>query len=175
MPDTVKEQCRQDNELIKEVKEKKSRSTQDAAAPYRIQRNQMYINGNVNISAPQPQDLFKGPKEQIKLNKILFIASEAVNEQERNIKGFVTKTESIENVQDAYTRITQICGDSDHIMCAYSVRVNGGDVSGYVDDGELGGGAKLKSVWEHKTSLMCQSLLHGCVGESIWVKKDLDV
>ena len=50
-------------------------------------------------------------------------------------KAFVTKTDSTEKVKDAYTRIAQICGDSDHIMCAYSVRVNGGDVSGYVDDG----------------------------------------
>ena len=32
MPDAVKEQRRQNNELIKEAKEKKSRSTQDAAA-----------------------------------------------------------------------------------------------------------------------------------------------
>ena len=28
----------------------------------------------------QPQDLFKGPEEQIKLNKIWYTASEAVNE-----------------------------------------------------------------------------------------------
>ena len=32
MPDAVKEQHRQNNELIKEAKRKKSRSTQDAAA-----------------------------------------------------------------------------------------------------------------------------------------------
>ena len=56
------------------------------------------------------------------------------------------KTDSIEKVQDAYTRIAQIYGDSDHIMCTISVRVNGGDVSGYVDDGEHGGGAKLRSL-----------------------------
>ena len=33
-------------------------------------------------------------------------------------------------------------------MCTYSVRVNGGDVSGYVDDREHGGGAKLRSAIE---------------------------
>ena len=61
------------------------------------------------------------------------------------------KTDSIEKVQDAYARIAQICGDSDHIICAYSVRVNGGDVSGYVDDVEHGGGAKLRNAIEHKS------------------------
>ena len=45
-------------------------------------------------------------------------------------------------VQDAYTRIAQIC--------VYSVGVNGGDASGYVDDGEHGGGSKLRSVIEHR-------------------------
>ena len=81
----------------------------------------------------------------------MYTASEAVNEQESYFKAFVTKTDSIEKVRDAYTRIAQICGDSDHIMCAYSVRVNGGDVSGYVDDGEHGGGTKLRSATENKS------------------------
>ena len=36
-------------------------------------------------------------------------------------------------------------------MCAYSVRVNGGDVSGYVDDGEHGEGTKLRSAIENKS------------------------
>ena len=72
-------------------------------------------------------------------------------------------------------RIAQVCGDSDHIMCACSVRVNGGDVPRYVDEGEHVGGAKLRSSIEHKTSLMCQSLLHRYMEESIWVKKDSDM
>ena len=153
MPHAVKEQCRQNNELIKEAKEKNQGVPKIQQLHYRIQRNQLYINRNIyrpSISAPQPQDLFKGPKEQIKLNKTVYTANEAVNEQENYFKAFVTKTNSIEKVQDAYTRIAQICGDSDHIMCAYPVRVNSGDVSGYVDDGEHGGGAKFRSVIEHK-------------------------
>ena len=72
--------------------------------------------------------MFKGPKEQIRLNKILYATSEAIIEQESYFKAFVAKTDSIEEVQDVYTRIAQICGDSNHIMCVYSVRVNGGDV-----------------------------------------------
>ena len=74
-----------------------------------------------------------------------------MTEQESYFKGFVTKTHSIEKVQDEYTRIAEICGVSDHIMCAYSVRVNGGDVSGYVDDGGHGEGAKLRSAIENKS------------------------
>ena len=35
-------------------------------------------------------------------------------------------------------------------MCSYIVRVNGGDVSGYMDDGEQGGCVRLRSVKEHK-------------------------
>ena len=55
------------------------------------------------------------------------------------------------------------------------MRVNGRDVSGYVDDGEHGGDAKFKSPTEHKTSQMYESVLHGYVGESFWVKMDSDV
>ena len=35
-------------------------------------------------------------------------------------------------------------------MCAYTVTVNGTDISGYVDDGEYDGGAMLTSAIEHK-------------------------
>ena len=52
-----------------------------------------------------------------------------MTEQESYFKAFVTKTDSIKKLQDAYTKIIQICGASDHIMCVYSVRVNGGEVS----------------------------------------------
>ena len=167
MPDAVKEQCRQNNELIKEAKEKNQGVPKMQQLHYKVQRNQLYINGNIYrppISAPQPQDLFKGPEEQIKLNKIVYTASEAVNEQESYFTAFVTKTDSIEKVQDEYTRIAQICGDSDHIMCAYSVRVNGGDVSGYVDDGEHGGGTKLRSAIENKSLTNVSIFVAGVYG-----------
>ena len=68
------------------------------------------------------------------------------------LNSFVTKTNVRDKVQDAYTRIAQRCKDSDHIMCAYPVRVNDGDVSGYVDGRGHGGCAKLRSAIEHKTA-----------------------
>ena len=80
----------------------------------------------------------------------MYTTSEAVNEQESYLKAF------------EYTRIAQICGDTYPIMCAYSVRVNGGDVSGYVDYGEHGGGAKLRSAIEHKNLTTVFSLC--CMG-----------
>ena len=103
-----------------------------------MQRNQLDISGDVYrppLLACQPQNLLKGSDKQIGLNKILHTASEAMTDQESYFKAFVIKTDSIEKAQDAYTRIAQICGYSDHIISAYSVWVNDGDVSGYVDDG----------------------------------------
>ena len=61
-----------------------------------------------------------------------------MTEQQSYFKTFVTKADSIGKVQDTYTKIAHIHGDSDHIMCAYSVRVYGEDISGYVDDGGHG-------------------------------------
>ena len=50
-------------------------------------------------------------------------------------------------------------------MCAYSVRVNGGDVSGYVDDRGHGQDAKLRSAIEHK-NLTNVSVRLCCMGMS---------
>ena len=67
-------------------------------------------------------------------------------EQQWYLKAFVTKADSIKKVQHAYIRTAQISENSEHIMCAYSLSVNDADVSGYVDDGEHGKDAKLRST-----------------------------
>ena len=94
--------------------------------------------------------MFKGPEKQIRLTKILYIASEAIIEKKSYFKAFVVETESVEKVQYAYTSFAWICGDSDHMMYVYSVRVNGRDASDYVDDRGHDEGVKLRSATEHK-------------------------
>ena len=47
MPDVVKEQHRQNNELIKEAKEKNQGIPKMQQLHYKVQRNQLYINGNI--------------------------------------------------------------------------------------------------------------------------------
>ena len=56
-------------------------------------------------------------------------------------------------------------------MCAYSVRLNGGDVSGYVDDGEHVGGAKLRSATEHNLTNVSVFVAWVCGGVHLGEKK----
>ena len=55
------------------------------------------------------------------------------------------------------------------------MRVNGGDVSGSVNGGEHGGGAMHRSAIEDKNHTNVSVFVHGCVEESISVKKASDV
>ena len=105
------------------------------------------------------------------------------DQQECYLKAFVTTADSIEKVQDSCPRSAQSCEDSDHIMYACTVRVNGGDVSGYVDVGKHGRGAKLRSALKQKiltnmsvfVAWVCGGVLLGeksiQINSTKWLKK----
>ena len=142
LPDVMVEENKELRQTIREQKERDAGLPAKDRSKITVKQKKVYIDGAAvekQLLPPQPIELFVDKLEREKMEKIKFSLSDTSSLEGSEFIAFAFKTGQLSEVKRAYRKVKTLHPSADHIVAAFNLK----SVSGFQDDGELGGGYKM--------------------------------
>ena len=130
------------------IRENAKKST-DNQVQMKYSGGRLFINGQLDrptIVPPTPEDIFlMDSGEKQKMEKIKLVMGKSQSEKGSTFYGVAAKVQSVQDVRRAYKYVRFNDPSATHIIAAYKLGGQDG-TSDHCDDGEHGGGIRIKNV-----------------------------
>lgn len=151
LPEGVAEARRQKGARLKVLRDENAALSDANKKTIQVQSDKILVNGVLDepdVKPPQPSDLFISADKQKQVD-IMYgktVMTEPIEVKNSSFVGLAVETNTIKEVNLAYTAVAQQFPSMDHIMVAYALKENGVVKHGHCDDFEHGGGSAIRKV-----------------------------
>lgn len=151
VPEGISEGRKQLGARLKTLREENDKLPEKDKRKIQVQNDKILVEGCVHepeVLPPQPSDLFVDAEKQKQVDSIYnkAVMTEPVTVRNSEFVGIAVQTDTISEVNLAYTAVAQQFPSMDHIMMSYGLKENEVVKHGHCDDFEYGGGAAIRRV-----------------------------
>lgn len=150
-PEGIIEQRKQTSNRAKHLKSKNEGKPKQDQKSIQVINGKILIDGQIDqleVTTPQPMNLFLNAEEQKKVNEIQqqLVETELKTSHNSKFRALAIRVNTIEEVNCAYVAVCQRYPMVDHAMMAYALKEQEELKSGFCDDKEYGAGIRLKKL-----------------------------